>query len=684
MYFENGPEAKDAEIKRLIQLLGSSQDENTRWRAAESLGQIGAGNPEAIKALVQLLGSSNSYSVRRQTAKLLQTIAIGNLEAIEKLKKLRHTTESEHIRYLVTEILAEIDSVTDKQPQREDDDDLLLFLQAARIKETVDQYFSVNNHQKTKFCYQRIIACLDKLQEGRDILTRRSLMNSYLEIYKRIVSFAINTRDFKTAFFYAEILRNRYLVERISQQDTLLPKTITPELAAQINQAKRTERKTLQEYTNGISKNLDEQQLEELDRKWVEAKQVLADLYAQVAVIEPEFIAKTKISPITYREVQDLLPSDTAILDFFFTDKKLITMLILPRGESPIIPETLSIPLKQAPLERLAELWVSDLATKSKKNKEHIEPKIQNINQLIKQVSEIVKFSNLLKHIPVDIKHLIIIPHQYLHLFPLHSLEINDHELLIDRFSISYFPNLQVWKICQNRQRSQTTLIAIENPTEDKDLIFVKAEVAGIRQRQQFLQRNILTGKQAAKAQVLQLAENHHCFHFSGHAEYNFENPLTSYLMLSGNSSDNLTLNSILTDLQMPHANLVTLSACCTGLVDAFQPTEEYLGLATGFLLVGAKAVIGSQWKVNSIATAFLFDEFYRQLETNNKAVALQNAQNWLRRCTAEELRERADSWDLSTLEPKEKFRLDRALKRLQNIPFENPYYWAAFILTGC
>ncbi len=671
-------------IKALVQLLGSSQDENTRRQAAESLGKIGAGNPEAIKALVQLLSSSNSYSVRRQTTELLQTIAIGNLEAIEKLKKLRHTTEVLHIRHLATEILAKIDSVTDKQPQREDDDDLLLFLQAARIKETVDQYFSVNNHQKTKFCYQRIIACLDKLQEDRDILTRRSLMNSYLEIYKRIVSFAINTRDFKTAFFYAEILRNRYLVERISQQDTPLPKTITPELAAQINQAKRTERKTLQEYTNGISKNLDEQTLKELDRKWVEAKQVLADLYAQVAVIEPEFVAKTKISPITYREVQDLLPSDTAIIEFCFTDKKLVTMLILPGAESPIIPETLSIPIKQSSLERIAQALVADIATKTKKSRNNFENQIQEIPQIIDQISDILKSRYLLNYIPAKIQHLIIIPHQYLHLFPLHSLWINDYQRLSDRFSVSYFPNLQVWKICQNRQRYQTTLIAIENPTEDKDLIFVKAEIATIRQRQQFSNQRVLTGKHASKIQILNLATSNHCFHFSGHAEYNFENPLESYLMLSENSSDNLSLNSIFTDLQMPDADLVTLSACCTGLVDAFQPTEEYLGLATGFLLAGAKAVIGSQWKVNSIATAFLFDEFYRQLETNNKAVALQNAQNWLRRCTAEELRERADSWDLSTLEPKEKFRLDRALKRLQNIPFENPYYWAAFILTGC
>lgn len=155
--------------------------------------------------------------------------------------------------------------------------------------------------------------------------------------------------------------------------------------------------------------------------------------------------------------------------------------------------------------------------------------------------------------------------------------------------------------------------------------------------------------------------------------------------MLSENDDENLTLNTIFADLQMPQTDLVTLSACCTGLVDAFQPTEEHLGLSLGFLLAGAKAIIGSQWKVNSIATAFLCDEFYRQLETtDNKALALKNAQNWLRISSADQLKNRAKEWNLDKLEPKEKFRLHRALERLQAIPFENAYYWAAFILTGC
>nr|WP_322666915.1 CHAT domain-containing protein [Dendronalium sp. ChiSLP03b]MDZ8209350.1 CHAT domain-containing protein [Dendronalium sp. ChiSLP03b] len=362
-------------------------------------------------------------------------------------------------------------------------------------------------------------------------------------------------------------------------------------------------------------------------------------------------------------------------------------MLIIPGTEKPIISEDLCLELKDNSLEDIARNWISSFTAKPKVKKElEIDKSIQEIPFFLDKISDYLNFRKLLDYIPYNIQSLIVVPNNYLHLFPIHALKLNEHQHLADRFSVQYFPSIQVWIICQKRQRKRQSLLAIENPTQDRDLIFSQAEVTSISQRQHFIQNRVLSGQLASKPEILLLATRYHCFHFSGHAEYNFDNPLDSYLMLSPNSDDeDLTLNTIFTDLHMPHTDLVTLSACCTGMVDAFQPTEEYLGLPTGFLLAGAKAVVSSLWKVNSIATAFLLDEFYRQLDQiDNKAVALQKAQIWLRCCTADTLRERTKTWDLSKLEPKELFRLQRALKRLEGIPFENPYYWAAFVLTGC
>lgn len=554
------------------------------------------------------------------------------------------------------------------------------------LKGSADCYLTLNNPEKAKFYYQQTIPHLEIMQYGLSVKQRRSLIKQYLNIYQGLVDACIKTGDFNAAFFYAETSRNRYLVERIAKHDAPLPENLPINLSKQIETAKLLERNTLQAYTDGLSKNLEQDQITELSIKWSEAKRILENLYSQVVDIDPEFIAKTKVYPISFTEVQSLLPPATAILEFFFTENRLVTMLILPGAEAPVIPEDLCLIVKHIYLESIAKAWISDIAAETASKKDGgIEEAIQDLPARIDRISELLKFNNLLDYIPPEIKHLIVVPHNYLHLFPIHALWINESQRLIDRFSVEYTPSLLIWKICYSRQRNHWRFIGIENPTQDKDLIFAHAEIASISESRYFVDAQVLSGDQASKSAILEAAGCNEGFHFSGHAEYNFENPFDSYLMLSDNSDDNLTLSTILADMSMPQADLVTLSACCTGVVDAFQPTEAYLGLPTGFLLAGAKAVVSSLWKVNSIATAFLLDEFYRQLEeTYNKAVALQNAQNWLRDCTADKLRERANTWDLSKLESKELFRLKQALKRLEGIPFENPYYWAAFILTGC
>jgi len=674
-------------ISTMVNLLESTTDKRTRSQLLETLGEIAIGNEMAIKSVIKLLYSSSTLNPIIDT---LEKIALpGNSTAIEGLRELLCKTSSAHTCRKVKDLLEKLDP-RQKAEREQDEDNLLLFLTTTRLKETADRYFSVNFYQKKNFCYQRILACLDRMQEGKDIMTRRSLMQSYLQLYQEIVSFALQCKDYKKAFVYMEIFRNRYLVERIAQQDAPLPATISPQLAQNINTAKQKERQTLQAYTDSINNQLSETKLELLSMEWENAKQTLENLYSQVAQIEPEFIAKTKVFPISLQEVQTLLPLDTAIIEFFFTENQLITLLILPGEETPRIPEELRVNLKpQNLLDTLAQDWATDLADKNKSKDKTSQTTLEQLPSNIEQLAKILNFSHLENHLPRNIQQLIIIPHNILHLFPLHALPYKN-QYLIDHFAIRYFPNLQIWKICQNRQRSRNTFLAIENPTADKDLIFAKAEIAGICQGHKFTKPEILDSNNAHKTKILEVAKNYHCFHFSGHAEYNFTNPLESYLMLSvnhqENHQENLTLSNLLADLHIPDTDLVTLSACCTGVIDAFQPTDECLGIATGFLLAGAKAVVSSLWKVNSVATAFLLDEFYRQLKQtpNDKAIALQKAQNWLRTCRGAELRERANEWNL----PKfiDKITIDSAVHSysLKDIPFENPYYWAPFILTGC
>lgn len=102
--------------------------------------------------------------------------------------------------------------------------------------------------------------------------------------------------------------------------------------------------------------------------------------------------------------------------------------------------------------------------------------------------------------------------------------------------------------------------------------------------------------------------------------------------------------------LDLSNTQLVVLSACETGLGD-IRGNEGVYGLQRAFRIAGAQNVLMSLWKVNDEATALLLNHFYENwlVKNLNVHVALEQAQAWMR--TQE--------------------------------GYENPYFWAGFVLVG-
>lgn len=92
---------------------------------------------------------------------------------------------------------------------------------------------------------------------------------------------------------------------------------------------------------------------------------------------------------------------------------------------------------------------------------------------------------------------------------------------------------------------------------------------------------------------------------------------------------------------------LLVLSACETASGD----NRAALGLAGAAIRSGARSTAATLWQVNDESTAIFMTEFYRQLASSktSKAEALRNAQ----------------------------------LTLLQNQQYQNPYFWAPFVLVG-
>ncbi|MEG3973146.1 CHAT domain-containing protein, partial [Microcoleus sp. herbarium8] len=134
--------------------------------------------------------------------------------------------------------------------------------------------------------------------------------------------------------------------------------------------------------------------------------------------------------------------------------------------------------------------------------------------------------------------------------------------------------------------------------------------------------------------------------------------------------------------LDLQQTRLVPLSACETGLSELDSISDEYTGLPSGFLYAGSTSVVSFLCEVSDISTTFLITKFYDNLQQGlSVAVALNQAQRWLRDATGDELQQWMEEQKLP-LNPTLKMSLQRRFRQ-NRYPFQSSFYWAAFCAVG-
>ncbi len=113
-----------------------------------------------------------------------------------------------------------------------------------------------------------------------------------------------------------------------------------------------------------------------------------------------------------------------------------------------------------------------------------------------------------------------------------------------------------------------------------------------------------------------------------------------AYEGLSQNSkteSDGILTSYEISQVDMSNIDMVTLSACQTGLGDITG--DGVFGLQRGFKLAGAKSLLISLWEVDDTATRILMNRFYKGiLDGETKREALAHAQQEVRNIKAYEM----------------------------------------------
>ena len=222
---------------------------------------------------------------------------------------------------------------------------------------------------------------------------------------------------------------------------------------------------------------------------------------------------------------------------------------------------------------------------------------------------------------------LTISPHGALHYLPFGALMDGD-QYLLDRFSLRLIPSASTLVYLKTDRPSKVgTLLALGNPDLDNaSYDLPNAQVEAVNVAALFPASKALVRADASKTAIKELGSGFSMLHFATHGKFNSDDPLASGLYLAkGTEADGVLSVADLYTLRFD-ADLVTLSACETGLGKVANG-DDVIGLTRGFLYAGARSIVASLWEVDDAATEQLMLSFYGNLQTHDKREALRLAQ---------------------------------------------------------
>jgi CHAT domain-containing protein len=136
----------------------------------------------------------------------------------------------------------------------------------------------------------------------------------------------------------------------------------------------------------------------------------------------------------------------------------------------------------------------------------------------------------------------------------------------------------------------------------------------------------VLKGAAADRSAVVGALGGGSVIHIAAHAVSHAWVSDASYVALAGPAPSRLTAADVRA-LDLGPAEVVVLAACDTAA--GGRPTlDSPLSLSRAFLAAGARAVVGSLWRVSDRATRVLSTRFHEEfVRTGDAALSLQRAQ---------------------------------------------------------
>ncbi|MEU0878609.1 CHAT domain-containing protein [Lentzea sp. NPDC005914] len=234
----------------------------------------------------------------------------------------------------------------------------------------------------------------------------------------------------------------------------------------------------------------------------------------------------------------------------------------------------------------------------------------------------------------------VLVPVGPLGIVPWHAARDEQGRYLVQDMAISYAPSARLFcDVLKRAEVAEGKPVLVGNPA--RDLPAGAAEATAVRDA--FYPDGVFLGGfsraprpwkpspdgSGTPAQVLAaLLKPLPLLHLACHAVADMRQPLQSHVKLATAQLSAVELLE-LSPVDMLPLGTVNLAGCTTNVSGVDY--DEALSLATTFLAIGARTVVGSLWRVPAgRSTAHLMFMFYHYLRTERPAGALRRAQLWM------------------------------------------------------
>lgn len=452
------------------------------------------------------------------------------------------------------------------------------------------------NHQGALDYYRQAI---NLIEQQRSTISAESSKIGFVgdkqQVYERVIALLVRSGQAEAALSYVERAKARALVDMLAEKKDF---AVEGGAAEQVNRLlARVDAAEAQSFA------LD-------DRVKAQTRSITIEARSQLTQRSPELASLVTVTTPALSELRKRLAADEALVEYYYGGKRGVLYAFV-MSAAAVQVRVLSA---QGLVEEVQSFRQS---IESAKDETWREDARRLHARLIAPLDALPASGTLT-----------IVAHGALHYLPFNALH-DGRQLLVERYRLRLLPAASVLAFLKANPDSPTgNILALGNPDLNNaryDLEFAQAEAEAIARTMP--KSRALTRAAASKAAFRQYAGDFRYLHIASHGRFDPVVPLNSALLLAGErQGDGALTVGELYSMRLA-ADLVTLSACETGL-GRIESGDDVVGLTRGFLYAGARSIVASLWQVDDQATGELMQSFYETLrQGRGKAEALRESQ---------------------------------------------------------